>query len=962
MTDPLPEWLRQTPNLSSLHNLPDVPWGGYNPREAQLPSLPDLFDFVGKFLEKFLERVVMAVVGFFIPGVSSFEQLQEWAQNLGAQITSFIYNTAGINLASWDDFVASLADGKGIDLPLLKAGLDFLSAIFGGLNFDDLPTPAEAWQLVADTFLGGIFAIPGDVQASINAALGDLQDALDGNYSGSGPIFVAIQALAEAWLTGSSALNAANLFGRISLPQFGSGVPIMALTTAVPNELEPFTAESVPTSDGWSFNATENAAQVIADGSTKKLYLQSGVIKVEEGQPINTTVPVKYSGVTSGSGHTIRYELETFTTEDGSGTATPVVVGFINNPSGTIGSPVTLGDTSWDIPAGVQSVRPALVLDELVTAGTVFWKNTPTLKRILAGPLAGGLPAAIQDRIDEFQQLLTDLLTNPAGVLGNLPRTLVSGLEAWWDGITAKTVNLTSGGFFDAAKLQNITGTIAQSLVTGLTGSLSDMQATLNQIGDIFDNTVVTPINGVVQAIKDWWNQWFGDGSTNAIPLSQKGAANGVATLDSAGNVPLSQLGNVPANGGEPTEHVLFTISASQSIPNGAATSITGWQQVGSVQATFDDGTNTRFTLPKAGWWDIQSQVVWASSTTGKRQSAVVRTLSSGSVIPATSGEDAADHPAWPVRNKIQDIQEVAARGSLAATDKFSVQVYQNSGAALNAVSGYPDGTYVLATYLGEREFEPFSEENVNRTNQPVPSGVAGCWVTLGGGGGGGGGGQKNTPNAYGGGGGGGGAKIFRTWIPVALLGSTYSVTRGALGNGGTGSTTRNGSAGVNGGASTFTSGSVSLSAGGGAGGGGGLSSGGVLGGAGGTASVSGVTATTAAGAAGGPGGSSAGAGVNNTAGGGGGGGGGGSATGSVSPGKGGDSVVATGTALSGADQTGDKPAAGGGGGTSRGSFHEGAAGGFGCGAGGGGGGAGGTAAGADGGYGGRGYTLIEWK
>lgn len=650
--DPVPEWLRQTPNLPSIHDLPNVPWGGYNPQNAQLPSLPDLFEFVGKFIEKFLGEVVLALAGLLIPGLPSFDQLKDWADNLPNQIAAFIES----------------------------------------LN---------------------IFAIPAEVQSSINAALGDLQDALHGSYSGSGPIFLAVQALAEAWLKATDPLNAANLFGRISLPQFGSGVPIMALTTAVPNELEPFSATSVPTADGWSFNAGQNAAQVVADGSTKTLYLQSGVIKVEAGQPLDTGVSVTYSGVTSGAGQAIRYVLETFTSDDGSGTATPVTVGSVSNPSGTITTPVLLGNSSWAIPAGVQSVRPVLVVDSLVTAGTVFWKNTPSLKKKLAGQLAGGLPNAL----DNAGQAIRDAIANALGHSGtghtsaniltylqNIPKNVVDGLEDFWDAITGKTVNLTAGGLFDAGKLSNVTGTISQSLVTGLTDSLGDLQTTLNQIGDIFNNAVVTPINSVVQSVKDWWNEWFGGGSSNAIPLSQKGAANGVAPLDSSSLIPAQYIPGGVGGGGEPTDHILFTLAGNQSIPSGSATALTGWQQVGSVTATFDDGTNTRWTFPKAGWWDIQSQVVWDTSTTGKRQSAIVRALSSGSVIPATDGADAADCPAWPVRNKIRDTQEVGVRSPLAATDKFSIEAYQNSGAALNAVAGYPDGTYVLATYLGQRQ------------------------------------------------------------------------------------------------------------------------------------------------------------------------------------------------------------------------------------------------------------------
>lgn len=896
MTQPSGEYPDGAFNLDSLAELAARPQSEW---EAQMR---------GQTSNGF-ELVLSALFG---PLPADLREGIEFTRALVTAIIRQILNLPGQIWDSVEDALAALA-GWVADIPIIGDILtiinDTFSAIFGGIDFTGtLPTPAEVWQTVINTLM-----LP------LNLLLGP----------------------------GS----------RIELPQLPS-VFLGSLTTASPNFLEAFSAMSVPTSDGWSYDSVADAAKVVCDGSTKTLYLSGPVIPVEAGQPLNIAQKVRYSGVTSGAGQTIQFVLETFASDDGSGTATPVVVDGITNPSGTA-STVTIGDPDWDPPPGVESVRPVLVVDELVTAGTVFWENRPSLKKGLDSALSGGLPKAIQDRIDDMQATWDKFKGAAGGTVDDIEDALNGAGQAIRDAIANALGH--SGTGHTSANILTYLQNIPQTVVTGLTDSLGDLQTTLNQIGDIFANTVVTPINGVVQAIKDWWNQWFGGGSTNAIPLSQKGASNGVATLDSTGNVPLSQLGNVPASGGEPNDHILFTLPANQSIPNGTATSLTGWQQVGSVTATFDDGTNTRFTLPKAGWWDIQSQVAWASSATGKRQSAVVRTLTSGSAIPATSGEDAADHPAWPVRNKIRDTQEVASRGSLATTDKFSIQVYQNSGAALNVVSGYPDGTYVLATYLGERKFEAFSEENVNRTNQPVPDGVAGCWVTLGGGSGGGGGGQKNTPAAYGGGGGGGGAKIFRTWIPVSLLGSTYSVTRGTYGLPGVGGTTGNGGTGGNGGASTFTSGSVSMSAGGGAGGTGGSTSATVPGGAGGTASVSGTTATTAAGTAGGSGGSSASAGVNNTAGGGAGGGGGGTSSGSVSPGKGGDSTAAAGTAAAAANQTGANPAAGGGGGNSAG-ITAGRNGGDGCGAGGGGGGAGGTSFGADGGDGGRGYTLIEWK
>ena len=98
-----------------------------------------------------------------------------------------------------------------------------------------------------------------------------------------------------------------------------------------------------------------------------------------------------------------------------------------------------------------------------------------------------------------------------------------------------------------------------------------------------------------------------------------------------------------------------------------------------------------------------------------------------------------------------------------------------------------------LHDYLQTVTLRTVKEENTTVTNQPVPAGVAGCYVVLLGGGGGG---------HFGGGG--GGSRV-EAWVPVASLGSSYSTTRGLGGNQ---------SAGGN---SVFTSGAVTLTAGGGA-------------------------------------------------------------------------------------------------------------------------------------------------
>lgn len=110
--------------------------------------------------------------------------------------------------------------------------------------------------------------------------------------------------------------------------------------------------------------------------------------------------------------------------------------------------------------------------------------------------------------------------------------------------------------------------------------------------------------------------------------------------------------------------------------------------------------------------------------------------------------------------------------------------------------------------------YKPFTLENVNKSNEPVPSGAAGCWITMIGAGAAG----SNTTD--GGGwagatrGGGGGGRVDRIWVPKSLLGATYSLTRGVG--------AARGSMG-NGTPSVFTSGGVTLTAGGGTAGSGGV-------------------------------------------------------------------------------------------------------------------------------------------
>jgi hypothetical protein len=263
--------------------------------------------------------------------------------------------------------------------------------------------------------------------------------------------------------------------------------------------------------------------------------------------------------------------------------------------------------------------------------------------------------------------------------------------------------------------------------------------------------------------------------------------------------------------------------------------------------------------------------------------------------------------------------------------------------------------------------------ENIDIVNGAVPVGATQWRFKAFGGGGGGGGGKKAASGTTPGGTGGGGAAYVDTgWQSVAVLGSTYSVTRGLGGVGGAvqpaGLGSGDGSPGSNGGASSFTSGSVSLTAGGGGGAPGATTATNLAGGDGGTASIRGVSATAVNGTAGGRYNSTT---PNNTSGGGAGGGAGAGfnssgttivarAGGNSTTGSGG-AAATSGNGGDGPDQSAGNAGPGGGGAAVGGNFVGGSGGNYG-GGGGGGGAFGATSAGTNtAGNGGDGYTIVEW-
>ncbi|AXC33391.1 minor tail protein [Mycobacterium phage Ebony] len=127
--------------------------------------------------------------------------------------------------------------------------------------------------------------------------------------------------------------------------------------------------------------------------------------------------------------------------------------------------------------------------------------------------ITDGVESTVEDAVEAIlsagewfrhmiDQLLTALGITPTGSLQDRLFDLSDELEAIqsaaaqaWDDVTDLAQDLLTN---PAAVL----GTIPKSVVSGL----SQMETVLNQITEILAGNVVTPVNSLVQAVKDWWN------------------------------------------------------------------------------------------------------------------------------------------------------------------------------------------------------------------------------------------------------------------------------------------------------------------------------------------------------------------------------------------------------------------------------------------------------------------------
>ena len=163
---------------------------------------------------------------------------------------------------------------------------------------------------------------------------------------------------------------------------------------------------------------------------------------------------------------------------------------------------------------------------------------------------------------------------------------------------------------------------------------------------------------------------------------------------DSAGEVKVTNQGAIA--GGGAFRGMKAYLSASASISNNSATTLTSWTESYDIGAFHDGSTNTeRFTFGGTGYFQISVQQEWAADAAGYREMRVTHTDTSNSNATNVILRDRMDGSSNATISSASTTLYVDDGG-----DYLTVQVYQNSSAALNIIGNNDDGTVVTITRL----------------------------------------------------------------------------------------------------------------------------------------------------------------------------------------------------------------------------------------------------------------------
>lgn len=313
----------------------------------------------------------------------------------------------------------------------------------------------------------------------IIANFDELRRAIEGTYTGNDMALNAIQSV-----IGTIRKFATGLIDPSRLPL----IPFSHIGESFPNLLENGGFDGAESLDGqgiWTWDGAEGhtkpgSARATGDGTRKVLLSNS--VAATPGQKFDFSGWVKWSDVSGGMG-SFRVSAVAYS---GNAVVETKTVSNIDSPVATKTWTEMTG--TYEVPTGADNVRVQVEIGASVTAGTIWWDDMKVSKYgTVPQRFVNGLIDALGDLGNGITVLVTrlgDLLDKITGVVGST----IGDIQQWF----AQLKSILAGG-----NPLNVFPTLAGQTI----GTLNQM---LNQIGQLFQGVVVTPINGVVQGVKDW--------------------------------------------------------------------------------------------------------------------------------------------------------------------------------------------------------------------------------------------------------------------------------------------------------------------------------------------------------------------------------------------------------------------------------------------------------------------------
>jgi hypothetical protein len=335
---------------------------------------------------------------------------------------------------------------------------------------------------------------------------------------------------------------------------FKGVIPISRIANVVQDLIggsgEFLNADSVKTNPFWSWDSVMpgfiSGGSIRATANGTQQVMRSEPFPVFPGQTLELRAASQWTGAVATAGsNPVKVG---FTPFDAAGNPLADVIRGSLQPSGDHSWQWVPVQDKWPVPPGVAHVSELLILDSGATAGTFRFSNASAWASNL---LDLGLVKDLREMVD---------------AIGGTVNSEVAD-------ITARLQAITADGKITASEIE---GLIQQAQVSGL----AIIQTIINQILDILNGNLVTPINSLVQGVKDWFglNQnktqalnSSGQMSGSAITGAINEAATGLGALRDAIGAGLGFLGGSMTNQDAQNQAILVAQTAAQAAAAAAA-------------------------------------------------------------------------------------------------------------------------------------------------------------------------------------------------------------------------------------------------------------------------------------------------------------------------------------------------------------------------------------------------------